>query len=126
MKGWKRKHIKKENVVGDLPEPYSLFKKMLSDKFGAPESEHQFHPTRKWRMDFAYPNILIGIEIEGLVYDGGISRHTNNEGYKEDARKYNSAAVLGWLILRFTPDQLNKTETFEIIKQAFSLRESQK
>ena len=104
---------------------YPVFHALLK-KFGKVEAEYRFHPTRRWRFDFSFPDKLISIEIEGLSYHGKKSRHTTNSGYKGDIEKYNSAAVLGWLILRFTPDQLNKTETFEIIKQAFSLRESQK
>lgn len=27
--------------------------------------EYRFHPTRKWRFDFAIPHIKVAIEIEG-------------------------------------------------------------
>jgi hypothetical protein len=30
-----------------------------------PEREHRFHETRQWRMDFAWPEALVALEVEG-------------------------------------------------------------
>lgn len=64
------------------------------------QTEHTFHPTRKWRFDFAIPSRKIAIEYEGIVADK--SRHTNIKGYTEDSNKYNEAQKLGWKVLRYT------------------------
>lgn len=64
------------------------------------EKEHKFHPDRKWRFDWAIPEIMIAIEYEGVFSE--ISRHTTAKGYTGDADKYNSAQALGWKVLRFT------------------------
>ncbi len=64
------------------------------------KAEACFHPTRKWRFDFAIVEHKIGIEYEGINSEK--SRHTTITGYTEDANKYNEAQKLGWKVLRYT------------------------
>jgi|SRR5690625_1098981 len=78
-------------------------------------TELRFHPIRRWRFDFAIPSHKIAIEKEGGVWTRG--RHTRGKGYIGDMEKYNNATALGWRVLRFTPDQILKKETMEIIKK---------
>lgn len=59
------------------------------------EREHRFHPTRKWRFDFAYPVARVAIEIEGR------GRHQTVVGYRDDCTKYCWATKLGWRVFRF-------------------------
>jgi very-short-patch-repair endonuclease len=99
---------------------YPIFKRLLANQFGEPVCEHRFHPKRRWRFDFAYPEHMVAIEVEGLVYKGK-SRHTTVSGYKGDLEKYNEAAILGWKVIRFSQDQLIKSSTFDTIKRAISL-----
>ena len=70
--------------------------------------EFRFHPTRKWRFDFAIVEKKIAIEFEGGVFGGGKSRHTTGKGFTEDAAKYNEAAKLGWKVLRYTAKGYSK------------------
>jgi hypothetical protein len=60
------------------------------------EREHKFHPTRKWRFDFALVEKKIGIECEGLTNPALKSRHTTNSGFEQDCEKYDEAAIYGW------------------------------
>ncbi len=99
---------------------YPVFKRLLADQFGEPVCEYKFHPKRRWRFDFAYPEHMVAIEVEGLVYKGK-SRHTTVSGYKGDIEKYNEAAILGWKVIRFSQDQLTKSSTFDTIKRAIGL-----
>src|SRR5690625_361976 len=78
-------------------------------------TELRFHPIRRWRFDFAIPGHMIAIEKEGGVWTRG--RHTRGKGYINDMEKYNNATALGWKVLRFTPDQMLKKETLDIIKK---------
>jgi len=80
--------------------------------------EHQFHSTRKWRFDYAIPDYKIAIEVEGGVWTGG--RHTRPKGFIGDIEKYNTATLLGWRVFRVTPEDLCKSKTLELIKQAVS------
>ena len=73
-----------------------------------PVPEFRFHPTRKWRFDFAYPEKKIAIEIEGGVWTGGA--HTRGKHFESDCEKYNAATLLGWRALRFTGGMVERGE----------------
>lgn len=73
-----------------------------------PLEEYRFHHIRKWRIDYAWPEKMVAVEIEGAVWAQG--RHTRGSGFVKDMEKYNHAALLGWRIFRFTPQQLKKGE----------------
>jgi hypothetical protein len=82
-----------------------FFLKMLKqEKLPVPETEYKFCPDRRWRFDYAYPQIKLAIEQEGGVWSGG--RHTSGAGFIKDMEKYNKAVILGWRVLRYTPDQM--------------------
>ena len=68
------------------------------------EREHRFHPTRRWRFDFAWPDHKLAVEVEGGAWTGG--RHTRGSGFVADCDKYNAATVLGWRVLRYTTSHL--------------------
>ena len=61
--------------------------------------EVYFHPTRRWRFDFAWAPERVALEIEGGVWLKGNkkSRHTTGRGFTDDREKYNEAMLLGWL-----------------------------
>lgn len=77
--------------------------------------EYKFHPDRRWRFDFAIPEYKIAIEIDGGVWTYG--RHNRAQGYIADMAKFNEAAALGWVVLKFTPQEQYKTATFQLIKK---------
>lgn len=88
---------------------YSIYFKVISQETGEEiVSEYKFHPTRKWRFDFAIPAKKIAIEIEGGLWISG--RHNRPVSMIKDFEKYNAAAKLGWRILKYTPSQVNKVE----------------
>ena len=100
---------------------YEMFRRKLAAFTGCEiKPEHSFFPGRKWRLDFAIVDLKIGIEIEGGVWANG--RHTRGKGFIEDMQKYNAAVTLGWAILRFTPQDLNKITTFETVKKVVELK----
>lgn len=80
--------------------------------------EFRFHPKRMWRFDYAIPDYKVALEVEGGVWTGG--RHTRPQGFLGDIEKYNTATLMGWKVLRVTPDNLYKTATLMLIKQAIS------
>lgn len=74
-------------------------------------SEYRFHPKRKWRFDYAVPAMKIAIEIEGGLWVSG--RHNRPVSMIKDFEKYNEAAMCGWRLLRYTPQQLSITKIKE-------------
>lgn len=71
-----------------------------------PEAEYRFAPPRRWRLDWAFVRQRIAIEIEGGVFVRG--RHSRGKGMVNDMEKYNRATVLGWRVLRYTPEQVKR------------------
>ena len=64
------------------------------------DAEFRFHPTRKWRFDFAHIRTRTAVEIEGGEWCGG--RHVRGAGYSADCEKYNEAVMLRWHVFRLT------------------------
>ncbi len=67
-----------------------------------PVAEYRFHPTRKWRFDFAWPDKKVSVEVDGGQFAPRGGWHMTDK----DREKQNNAAVLGWRILHFSPQQL--------------------
>jgi very-short-patch-repair endonuclease len=80
------------------------------------QQEYKFHPDRKWRFDFAFPDEKIAIEVEGGLFTQG--RHTRGRGYIQDMQKYNAATILGWRVLRYGTGQIND----QVMKDIFAIK----
>lgn len=80
--------------------------------------EFKFHPTRKWRFDYALPEHKIAVEVEGGVWTGG--RHTSPKGFLNDMEKYNTATLMGWRVFRTIPDELCTNATLQLIREAIA------
>ena len=102
----------------DTSDMFTLF---CQSQFGRePVREHRFHPIRKWRFDYAFPELKIAIECDGGVWTGG--RHNRPTGYLKDMEKFNTAAEMGWVVLKFTPQQLMTSATIDIIRSTIAQR----
>lgn len=96
------------------PFKEDIFSKLLSQELKYKfVTEFYFHPKRRWRFDYACPELKIALEVEGGVWTGG--RHTRGLGFLKDMEKYNTATTMGWRILRCTPS--NKSESIDLIKE---------
>lgn len=78
--------------------------------------EKQFHPTRRWRLDFAWTNEKIAVEIQGGTWSKG--RHVRGSGMKGDCEKYSEAAILGWRIIFATTEHVKSGEAVEWLIRA--------
>ncbi len=68
------------------------------------QAEYRFHPTRKWRADYAHLESRTLIELEGGVWVGG--RHNRAAGFVADVEKYLEAVLAGWRVVRLVDSQL--------------------
>ena len=91
--------------------------------------EHSFHATRRWRFDWACLDLLVAIEIDGVVCErkgcsARVGRHQNAKGLEGDCEKLNAAACLGWSVLRFTPGMVARApvQCVEIVEQLIEAR----
>jgi very-short-patch-repair endonuclease len=95
----------------------------LSGQLPAPVAEYRFTMLRRWRFDFAWPQQMVALEVEGGVWTRG--RHTRGSGFVKDMEKYNHAAADGWRVLRVTPQQLMTEETLTLVRRCLSHKASQ-
>ena len=90
--------------------------------FPPAEPDYVFHHRRRWQLDRAWPRERIAVELEGGVWSRTPGRHTRGAGFVEDCRKYNTAAIYGWLLLRFTVDDLADGIASSELRAAFRVR----
>lgn len=106
---------RKRGPVKIFSEDVDVFTRLVDLKLKVViRMEYRFNLERKWRFDYAIPDHMIAVEVEGGVWTGG--RHTRGAGFVADMEKYNSAAALGWTLIRRTPDQLLTEETLGLIR----------
>ncbi|WP_445406212.1 DUF559 domain-containing protein [Acinetobacter seifertii] len=86
------------------------------------EQEYKFHLKRKWRADFLITGTKILVEVEGGVWIAGGGSHTRGKGYIGDMEKYNSAAMMGFTVLRFSTEQVKSGLAVQQIEQLVSER----
>jgi very-short-patch-repair endonuclease len=65
-----------------------------------PEREYQFDSSRKWRIDFAFPDRKLAVEIESSV-------HRIKGRFASDIPKYNALQKAGWTLLRYTAQMVH-------------------
>ena len=87
----------------------AALKIMVDIGISMPVREYQFCKDRKWRFDFAWPERMIAVEIEG----GHGGRHQRYYGYQQDCDKYNRATLMGWKVYRFTKKHLSNQKDFD-------------
>src|SRR5579859_4411089 len=84
-----------------------------------PEQQVRFHPTRRWRFDFAWPAAgRLAVEVDGGTWSSG--RHVSGRGFEADCCKINEATLLGWRVLRFTRGMVESGQAVEMIQRALS------
>ena len=114
---------------------HELFLALVRDA-GLPEPRHKTHPdgellfakdsgiesigSRAWRWDYSWddswPDIATGLKL-AIERDGGIWRggrgggkgrggHSGGAGQLNDMAKQNAGCLLGWRLLRYTPEQM--------------------
>lgn len=88
------------------------------------EREFQFHPVRKWRFDFllAQPSKngrRIAVEVDGSAHGGG--RHQRREGFQNDLIKLNRAQIMGYMVLRYTTQDVKNGVAIAEIQEALGV-----
>jgi very-short-patch-repair endonuclease len=82
--------------------------------FPDPIAEYKFHPVRRWRLDYAFPEVKLAIELEGGCWIGG--RHTSGMGFVKDMQKYNALTEMGWYLLRYEPKKIDYEQIQRVYK----------
>ncbi len=76
--------------------------------------EHPICDNRNWRADHACMGLQTIIEVDGGIWVRG--RHTRGAGVEADNEKLNTAAVLGWYVLRYSTQQFARGDWVEDVR----------
>jgi hypothetical protein len=71
-----------------------------------PEKEVRVTKDRKFRFDYAWPDIRLAVELNGGIWRKGGGAHTGI-GHIRDMEKFNLAQEEGWVVLQYTPTGIN-------------------
>ena len=83
-------------------------------------TEHRFDAggkggDRGWRLDFAFPDARIAVEV-----DGGVHRIAGR--FAGDFDKHNALALAGWTLLRFSLEHIDSGDAISTIRAALAAR----
>jgi len=67
--------------------------------------QYKFHPTRRWRLDFANVASKVALEIDGGEFSNGA--HNRGARMANDYEKRNAAIELGWVVFQLTGAMVN-------------------
>jgi very-short-patch-repair endonuclease len=76
--------------------------------------ELQFDPARRWRFDFAWPDLFVAVEVEGGQWIGG----HGGRRFEQDCEKYAEAVIRGWGVIRVTTDMVDDGRAIALIGRA--------
>ena len=94
-----RKIVKARNDCPEVQWTHWQLKYWCEERGFGLEKEYRFS-KRRFRFDFAIPELKIAIEYDGL--NSKKSGHTTLVGFTSDTEKINLAISMGWKVLRFT------------------------
>ena len=75
------------------------------------------NPASLNRFDFAWPQHMIAVEIEGGTWNQG--RHVTGAGFAKDCEKYNLAALDGWSVYRFPTKMVTDETAIKFMHKVF-------
>jgi hypothetical protein len=68
-----------------------------------PVVEFRHIPGRRFRLDYAWPDHRIGLEVQGGIWIRG--KHSRGAGQKIDMEKNNLGILHGWRVFQCVPGQ---------------------
>lgn len=79
------------------------------------QREVKWHPTRKWRFDFADVRNKVAIEVQGGTFTAGKSGHNWGPQIMKDHEKYNQAQYHGWVVFQFTDRPIRDLSAINLV-----------
>jgi very-short-patch-repair endonuclease len=74
-----------------------------------PVRQHPLLYGRGWRLDFAWPDRMLAVEIDGAV-------HRIKGRFRSDIERHNVLALLGWRVLRFSPSDVSSGKAIDVLR----------
>jgi very-short-patch-repair endonuclease len=95
----------------------ALFTELKLMDLPVPVRQFQFHPKRRWKFDFAWPERLFAAEVDGGTWTGGA--HVRGKRYERDCEKGAEALLLGWRVMHVTTDMVRDGRAVAYIERFF-------
>lgn len=102
----------KQHPPGGKAAELALRDSILEAGIPPPYREFTFHPTRDWRLDLAWPQFKLAIEIDGSV-------HRTKQRFASDIEKHNALMLAGWRYFRVTPADVKEGRAFLLVAEIF-------
>lgn len=120
----KRRAQKSKSEPGS---PEHLIDQVADYGLPLPAKEVKFHPARKWAIDLGWvldDGRMIACEIEGGIWQqtktGRSSGHAHPKRFLKDIEKYNMMALMGWTLIRVTPQMIKDGEAIDWVRKALT------
>ena len=84
--------------------------------------EHEFWADRQWRLDFAFIEQRLAVEVAGGLYVPGGGGHTRGKAFEDDCEKYAHLAIAGFRLMVVSPRQVKSGVALQWIERALSGR----
>lgn len=108
------------NFMKYKPEIVSAY--YVSEGLPKPVFEYQHIPERRFRLDIAFPQHKVGVEVQGGIWMP-VSGHKSGVHLKRDYTKNNLGLLNGWRVLQIEPKDVTMLSTVEMIKKLIALQE---
>jgi very-short-patch-repair endonuclease len=95
-----------KNFYDTSPAETSLASLLRRAKIKGWKRQYSYVPGRKFKADFAFPLQKLIVEVDGGVYSR--RAHGSIGGIIADMKRSNFAAMNGWRLMRFRPDEITK------------------
>jgi very-short-patch-repair endonuclease len=86
--------------------------------FKLPEPEEQYRFAlplkREFRADFAWPKYRLLVEVQGGIWRRGGGAHSHPSNLERDVVKQQHAALLGYIVLPITTDEVKSGKGIEL------------
>lgn len=83
----------------------AFFDELKRNGLPLPVKEYRFDKLagRKWRLDYAWPDYKVAVELHGGIWMGkNKGAHTSPTNRLRDMEKFNFAVIQGWRVLECT------------------------
>lgn len=88
------------------PAELELASLLRKSKITGWKKQYAYVPGRKFQADFAFPVQKLIVEVDGGIYTR--RAHGSVGGIIADMKRTNYAAMHGWRVMRFRPDEISK------------------
>ena len=81
-----------------------------------PVHGHKFWPGRRYEFDFAWPHLLLALEVMGGTFSGGA--HVRGARYEQDCEKLCEGAIRGWRVMYVTAAMIDDGRALSLVARA--------